>query len=138
VALASGRGRGSRPAGAAAARREGGRQIYAQIGKQGFGPETLITDKLRSYGAAKTQLVLSARHEQGLGKNNRAQNSHVPGRRRVRKMQRFKSPGLAQRLPSMHSAVHNTFNLQRHLVSRDTLRALGGEAFENWQTATAA
>jgi len=59
--------------------------------KQGFAPKTLVTDKLRSYGAAKTQLGLSARHEQGLRKNNRAENSHLPVRRRERKMQRFKS-----------------------------------------------
>ena len=52
----------------------------------------LVTDKLRSYGAAKTRLRLSARHEQGLRKNNRAENSHLPLHRRERKMQRFKSP----------------------------------------------
>ena len=105
---------------------------------QGFAPETLVTDKLRSYGAAKTQLGLSARHEQGLRKNNRAENSHLPVRRRERKMQRFKSPGSAQRFLSVHAAVHNTFNVQRHLVSRNTLRALRGEAFQNWRAATAA
>jgi transposase-like protein len=49
--------------------------------KQGFVPTTLITDKLRSYGAARAQLGLSARHEQGLRKNNRAENSHLPVRR---------------------------------------------------------
>ena len=106
--------------------------------KLGFAPETLITDKLCSYGAAKTQLGLSARHEQGLRKNNRAENSHLPVRRRERKMQRFKSPGSAQRFLSIHAAVHNTFNVQRHLVSRNTLRALRGEAFQNWLAATAA
>jgi transposase-like protein len=105
---------------------------------QGFAPETLITDKLRSYGAAKTQLGLSARHEQGVRKNNRAENSHLPVRRRERKMQRFKSPGSAQRLLSVHAAVDNTFNVQRHLVSRNTLRALRGEALQNWRAATAA
>ena len=106
--------------------------------KQGFAPKTLVTDKLRSYGAAKTQPGLSARHEQGLRKNNRAESSHLPVRRRERKMQRFKSPGSAQRFLSIHAAVHNTFNVQRHLVSRNTLRALRGEAFQNWQAATAA
>jgi Phage Terminase/DDE domain len=65
--------------------------------KQGFAPHVLVTDKLRSYGAAKAALGLSARHEQGLRKNNRAENSHQPVRRRERKMQRFKSPGSAQR-----------------------------------------
>ena len=63
--------------------------------KQGFAPDVLVADKLRSYGAAKAELGLSARHEQGLRKNNRAENSHQPTRRRERKMQRFKSPGSA-------------------------------------------
>jgi transposase-like protein len=81
---------------------------------------------------------LSARHEQGLGKNNRAENSHLPVRRRERKMQRFKSPGSAQRFLSVHAAVHNTFNIQRHFVCRNTLRALRGEALQNWLAATAA
>ena len=57
--------------------------------KQGFAPEVLVTDKLRSYGTAKSEIGLSARHEQGLRKNNRAENSHQPTRRRERKMQRF-------------------------------------------------
>ena len=90
--------------------------------KQGFAPDVLVTDKLRSYGAAKAALGLSARHEQGLRKNNRAENSHQPVRRRERKMQRFRSPGSAQRFLSTHAAVHNTFNVQRHLTSRATLR----------------
>ena len=106
--------------------------------KQGFAPDVLVTDKLRSYGAAKAALGLSARHEQGLRKNNRAENSHQPVRRRERKMQRFKSPGSAQRFLSTHAAVHNTFNVQRHLTSRATLRALRGEALQMWRAATAA
>ena len=99
--------------------------------RQGFAPEMLVTDKLRSYGAARTRLGLSARHEQGLRKNNRAENSHLPVRRRERKMQRFKSPGSAQRFLSIHAVVHNSFNVQRHLVSRNTLRALRGQALQN-------
>jgi transposase-like protein len=99
--------------------------------KQGFAPETLVTDRLRSYRAAKTQLGLSAQHEQGLRQNNRAENSHLPVRRRERKIARFKSPGSAQRFLSIHAAVHNSFNVQRHLVSHNTLRALRGEAFQN-------
>ena len=65
--------------------------------KQGFAPDVMVTDKLRSYGAAKAEIGSSARHEQGLRKNNRAENSHQPTRRRERKMQRFKSSGSAQR-----------------------------------------
>src|SRR5829696_8349319 len=86
--------------------------------KQGYAPDQLVTDKLGSYGAARRELRLSCRHEQGLRKNNWAKNSHQPVRRRERKQQRFKSPGSAQRFLSVHAAVHNTFNLQRHLVSR--------------------
>src|SRR5439155_1686724 len=82
---------------------------------------------LRSYGSAFRQLQLTCPHEQGLRKNNRAENSHQPVRRRERKMQRFKSTQSAQRFLSMHAAVHNTFNLQRHLVSRSTLRIFRAE-----------
>ena len=119
-------------------RRSWRRQLRKLLKKYGFVPERMITDKLRSYGAAKAQLGLSARHEQGLQKNNRAENSHLPVRRRERKIQRFKSPGSAQRFLSVHAVVHNTFNVQRHLVSRNSLRALRGEALQNWQAATTA
>ena len=106
--------------------------------KQGFPPDVIITDKLRSYDAAKIEMGLTARHEQGLRKNNRAKNSHQPVRRREFKMQRFKSPGSAQRFLSVHAAVHNNFNVQRHLTSRSTLRVLRGAAIETWRRATAA
>ena len=106
--------------------------------KQGFAPEMLMTDMLRSYGAAKSALGLSARHEQGLRRNSWAENSHQPVRRRELKMQRFKSPGSAQRFLCDHAAVHNTFNTQRHLTSRNTLRILRSGAFDTWRTATAA
>jgi len=101
-------------------------------------PKLLVTDKLRSYGSAFRQLHLTCPHEQGLRKNNRAENSHQPVRRRERKMQRFKSARSAQRFLSMHAAVHNTFNLQRHLVSRSTLRIFRAEAAGEWRNAVAA
>ena len=97
------------------------RLLRKLIRKRGFAPETIITDKLESYGAAMRQLHLSVRHDQGQRRNNRAENSHQPTRRRERKMQRFKSPGSAQRFLSAQVAVHNTFNTQRHLVSRRSL-----------------
>jgi len=105
--------------------------------KQGFAPTLLVTDKLRSYGAARLELGLAARHEQGLRQNNRAENSHQPVRRRERKLQRFKSPGSAQRFLSVHAAVYNTFNIQRHLINRNSLRALRAQALQTWQVATA-
>src|SRR6202047_901679 len=103
--------------------------------KQGFTPKLLTTDKLGSYGAAVRHLRLTCRHEQGLRQNNRAENSHQAVRRRERKMQRFKSAGSAQRFLSVHAAVHNTFNLQRHLVSRSTLRIFRSEAAVQWRSA---
>src|ERR1700730_18109238 len=106
--------------------------------KQGFAPAVVVTDKLRSYGAAFAELGLTACHEQGLRANSRAENSHQPARRRERKMQRFKSPSSAQRFLSVHAAVHNTFNVQRHLTSRPTLRVFREEAFRTWRAATAA
>jgi putative transposase len=106
--------------------------------KYAFVPERLITDDLRSYGAAARALGLERLHERGRWRNNRAENSHQPTRRRERKMRRFKSPGSAQRFLSVHAAVQNTFNAQRHLVSRRTLRALRDEAFRTWRAAAAA
>ena len=62
--------------------------------------ERLVTDDLRSYSTAVRELGIERRHERGLWKNNRAENSHQPTRRRERKMQRFKSPGSAQKFLS--------------------------------------
>jgi transposase-like protein len=106
--------------------------------KHGLAPDVLVTDKLRSYGAAESEMGLSARHVQGLRPNNRAENSHQPTQPRERKMHRFKSPGSAQRFLSFHAAVLNTFNVQRHLTSRQMLRVLREEAFWTWRAATAA
>jgi len=106
--------------------------------KQGFVLRVLVTDKLRSYSSAKERIGFSAIHEQGLRANNRAENSHQPVRRRERKHQRFKSPGSAQRFLSSHAAVHNTFNVQRHLISRRTLHLFRAEAMDQWRHATAA
>ena len=106
--------------------------------KQGYAPEVLVTDRLASYSCARRQLGMRARHDQGLRKNNRAENSHQVVRRRERKMQRFKSAGSAQRFLSAHSAVHNTFTLQRHLISRRTLRLFRSQAAKQWGRATAA
>jgi putative transposase len=94
--------------------------------KQGLAPKLLVTDKLRSYSSAFRRLRLNCPHEQGLLVNNRAENSHQA----VRKLQRFKSARSAQRFLSMQAADHDTVNLQRHLVSRSTLRIFRAEAVE--------
>jgi len=101
--------------------------------KYGFVPDRMITDDLRSYGSAVRELGIESRHERGQWRNNRAENSHQPTRRRERKMQRFKSPGSAQKFLSTHAAVYNTFNVQRHLTTRPTHRALRALAMSIWR-----
>jgi putative transposase len=101
--------------------------------KQGFAPEAWITDKLASYGSALRNLGMSQRHITGGRINNRAENSHLPVRQRERRMLGFKTPASAQRFLSTHSAIYNTFNVQRHLISRPALRILRDRASETWQ-----
>ena len=100
-------------------------------------PETITTDGLGSYVAALKILGLQDRHRPGrLRENNRAENAHLPIRRRERKMQRFKSQASAQRFLTTHSAIYNTFYTQPHLISRPTLRRFRGEALRVWNEAT--
>jgi len=106
--------------------------------KQGFVPDAFVTDKLPSYGAALGDLGLSKRHDFGGRKNNRAENSHLPVRQRERRMQGFKSSGLAQRFLSTHAAIYNTFYTQRHLISRKTLHEFRSAAMEEWRAVVAA
>ena len=112
--------------------------IRKLLRKQGFVPDAFVTDKLPSYGAALKDLGLSKRHDYGGRKNNRAENSHLPVRQRERRMQRFKSASSAQQFLSTHATVYNNFNVQRHLISRKTLRQFRNDAMSVWQTVTAA
>ena len=105
---------------------------------QGGPPEQIITDGLASYKAAMKVLGCGDRHRPGrLRDNNRVENSHLPVRRRERKMQRFKSQGQAQRFVSTHSAIYNIFNIQRHLISRNTMRQFRTSAMADWNAASA-
>jgi putative transposase len=97
-----------------------------------------VTDGLLSYGAALDNLGGRSRHRPSrLRDNNRAENSHLSVRRRERKMQRFKSQGQAQRFVAAHGAIYNLFNVQRHLISRSTLRTFPAIAMAGWVTAYA-
>jgi transposase-like protein len=111
-----------------------GRMVYLW---RAVDAEGEVLDDLRSYGAAARDLGIESRHERGRWKNNRAENSHQPTRRRERKMQRFKSPGSAQKFLSTHAAVHNTFNVQRHLTSARTHRSFRAKAMNTWRAAVA-
>jgi putative transposase len=105
--------------------------------KYAFVPERLVTDDLPSYGAAARDLGIEHLHERGRWRNNRAENSHQPTRRRERKMQRFKSPGSAQRFLSTYATVYNTFNVQRHLISAQSHRVLRAAAMTTWREVVA-
>jgi putative transposase len=85
------------------------RLLVTLLKKQGWRPRRIITDKLASYGAAMRELAPSLEHRAHKGLNNRAENSHVPLRRRERQMQGFRSPGGLQRFASVFSAVRNLF-----------------------------
>jgi putative transposase len=90
-----------------------------------------VTDKLASEGAAAKELGLWDRHKPtSLPANNRAENSHLPVRRCECKQLRFKSQGSAQLFLSIHAAVDNTFNVQRHLISRPGRWVLRAKAHE--------
>ncbi len=106
--------------------------------KQGWPPTRITTDKLRSYHVAFRILGLMAEHIDDKRANNRAENSHQPVRRRERKMQRFKSPGSAQRFLNIQSATYNTFYFQRHLINRPVFKLYRAEALDLWESASAA
>src|SRR5918995_1053234 len=104
--------------------------------KQGMGPDEWVTDKNPAYGAALRELKLTRiPHTRRKRANNRAESSHVPVRRRERKLQGFKSPRSAQRFLSMHAATYNIFTVPRHLVSAHTHWLFRAEAFEAWRSA---
>ena len=109
----------------------GGRSMYLwrAVDAEGEVLDLLVQprrDKLRSYGAALRELGLKHCHRTGGRLNNRAENAHQPVRRRERAWIRFKQPGSTQRFLSAHAAVYNCFNVQRHLISRRTLRRMAG------------
>ncbi len=100
-------------------------------------PRKIVTDKLRSYGVAHRGLIPDTIHDTSQYANNRAELSHQPTRVRERGMCRFKSTQQAQRLLSVHAAVHNLFNLGRNLVSAEHYRLFRQRAFASWEYATA-
>jgi hypothetical protein len=93
-----------------------------------------VTDKLKSYAAAKRVILPSVEHRQSRYLNNRAEVSHQPTRRRERQMKRFKSGRHAQRFLSSHSQIHNHFQLRRHHISANQHRAARDAAFRDGLT----
>ena len=96
-------------------------------------PKTIVTDRLRSYGAAMKEIGIIERQEVGRHLNNRAENSHLPFRRRERAMLRFRRIRSLQKFASMHSSLHNHFNLERHINSRTTFKLKRDAALQEWR-----
>lgn len=101
-------------------------------------PRVIVTDKLKSYGAAKREILPGVEHRQSRYLNNRAEVSHQPTRRRERHMKRFKSVRHAQQFLSSHSQIHNHFQLSRHRLSAAEYRAARDVAFVAWRSVTGA
>lgn len=96
-------------------------------------PRVMVTDKLRSYSAAKAEMMPGVEHRSHKGLNNRAENSHLAVRRRERRMMRFKSARQCQRFVSTHGQIANLFLLHRkHLTATDH-RQLRAHAFSTWR-----
>ena len=96
-------------------------------------PEIIFTDRLPSYGAAMKQIGNINRQEVGRHLNNRAENSHLPFRRRERTMLRFRRMRSLQKFASMHASFYNHFNGDRHLNSRHNFKTHRSEALSEWR-----
>ena len=103
--------------------------------RAGSVPKRIITDMLRSYGAVKRELLLQLDHLSHKGLSNRAENSHLPFRKRERVMQAHRSPGGLQRFVSIHSAVRNCFSVPARRRAALTIRYHRMKALCAWKVA---
>jgi len=109
------------------------RLLRKLIRKQARTPRVMITDKLGSYGAARRRMRMTFEHRQHKGLNNRAENSHLPTRRRERIMKRFKSARHLQRFLSIHDPIANLHHFPRHSLSSADYRSLRSGAMNAWR-----
>ena len=112
-------------------------KLLKRIMKKYGPPRSIVTDGLRAYSAAMNEIGSADRHEVGRGLNNRAENSHQPFRRRERAMQRFRSLKTLQKFSSVHAQVHNHFNQERHLVTRQVYKQRRSAALAEWRALAA-
>jgi putative transposase len=96
-------------------------------------PEAITTDGLLSYNAAMSELGNTDKQEVGRWANSRAESSHLPFRRRERAMLRFRQMKSLQKFASVHASFHNHFNLERHLVDRETYKTRRSAELAEWQ-----
>ena len=111
------------------------RLLTRLLSKQGVSPKRIITDKLGSYGAAKRKIMPAVEHRSHKGLNNRAENSHLPLRKRERAMQKFKSPGQLQRFLAVFSGLRNLFVSPHHQRSAINIYLHRINAFSQWKQA---
>jgi putative transposase len=111
------------------------RLLMRLLKKQGVAPKRMITNKLRSYGAARRQVMPEVEHRSHKGLDNRAENSHLPLRKRERTMQGFRSPGSLQRFISIFSALRNLFVPPRSKRSALAIRIHRLQATAEWNAA---
>ncbi|MBB3570997.1 IS6 family transposase [Rhizobium sp. BK491] len=114
------------------------RLLLRLLKKQGMPPKRIITDKLRSYSAAKRDLMPTVEHRSHKGLNNRAENSHLPLRKRERTMQGFRSPGSLQRFISIFSELRNLFVTPSHKRSALATHIHRIRAIAHWKAVTGA
>ncbi len=95
--------------------------------------DEIVTDLMRSYGAALRELGISDLQETGRWTNNRAENSHQPFRRRERAMLRFRRMRTLQKFAAVHASVYNLFNQERHLYSRQNFKLNRAAALAEWR-----
>lgn len=110
------------------------RLLMRLLKKQGFAPKRIITDKLRSYGAARRQITPTTEHRSHKGLNNRAENSHVPLRKREWSMQGFRSPGGLQRFVSIFSALRNLFVPSTTIALPSAFTCTGSKPWQSGKT----
>ncbi len=96
-------------------------------------PVEIVTDGLRSYPAAMKDIGIEDRRQMGRWLNNRAENSHLPLRRKERVMLRFRQMKSLQKFASVHANVYNHFNSERHLIDRQTYKIRRSAALAEWQ-----
>jgi len=101
-------------------------------------PEIIVTDRLRSYGAALKALGAADRQETGRWANNRVENSHLPFRRRERAMLRFRRMRSLQKFAAVHASVYNHFNQERSLSTRPNFKLNRAAALAEWRALCAA
>ncbi|MGQ3215984.1 MAG: IS6 family transposase [Shinella sp.] len=114
------------------------RLLISLLKKAGMPPKRIITDKLRSYGAAKREVMPAVEHRSHKSLNNRAENSHLPLRKRERTMQGFRSPGSLQRFISIFSALRNLFVIPPHKRSALATHIHRIRAMAHWKAVTGA